>query len=94
MSMRDASAANAEMESLYADEMKLFRALVKKSEDEAVDVKRVSSLLRELLTCASPRARYVVGTKGVGLQMKMARILPDKWLDFVIAKEMGVRPKG
>jgi NAD(P)-dependent dehydrogenase (short-subunit alcohol dehydrogenase family) len=89
MAVQDSSSVSGEMESLYGKEMKLFRALVKKSEEEAVDVSKISALLENVLTCASPRTRYVVGARGLALQMKIARLLPDTWLDSAIAKELG-----
>lgn len=89
MAVQDSSQISGEMESLYGKEMKLFRALVKKSEDEAVEVSKISALLENVLTSSAPRTRYVVGAKGLSWQMKVARLLPDKWLDSVIAKELG-----
>jgi NAD(P)-dependent dehydrogenase (short-subunit alcohol dehydrogenase family) len=89
MAVQDSSSVSGEMESLYGKEMKLFRALVKKSEEEAVDVSKISALLEKVLTAGSPRTRYVVGARGLSLQMKIARLLPDTWLDSAIAKELG-----
>lgn len=89
MAVQGNSPISGEMESLYGKEMKLFRALVKKSEEEAVAVGKISALLETVLTSPSPRTRYVVGARGLSFQMKIARLLPDKWLDAVIAKELG-----
>lgn len=89
MAVQDSSSIGGELESLYGKEMKQFRALVKKSEEQAVHVNKISQLLEYALTCRSPRTRYVVGAKGLSTQMKIARLLPDSWLDALIAKELG-----
>lgn len=88
MASHEKSSLSAQMQSLYGKELGFFESLVKKSEAEAVEVRKVSKLIETALTTLRPRTRYVVGAKGLSLQMKLARLLPDKWLDSAIAKQL------
>ena len=78
-----------EIRKLYGRDLERFQAAIAKSARDAVPVSRVSDVIEKALTSARPKTRYVVGTKALGAQMAVAKLLPDQMLDSLMAKALG-----
>lgn len=74
------------MKELYGPEMLRFAELAKKSASDAVPADKVAAVILSALQAKNPRTRYVVGKAGLPAQVLMADLLPDRWLDSMIAK--------
>lgn len=91
---RDAVAAPEEesrLMELYADEFEAVKRMVQYAERVAVPPERVAEKVEHALLSSRPRTRYLVGPRGVGLQLKLERWLPDRWRDWVVRRLMGLR---
>lgn len=62
------------------------------SKRTALPVEKISGLIRRALTCRRPKARYAVPDKRLTYWI-LPRILPDRWLDRIIARIMGMERK-
>lgn len=77
------------MEELYGAAIARFTDLVAQSAKEAVPVDRVSRVILHALRARRPRTRYLVGPRGISLQIALLEWLPDRWADALIAKGFG-----
>lgn len=71
----------------YSRGLERFEAVVKQSAESALPVAAVSDAIFHALTHKRPRLRYLVGVKSISLQVFLARILPARWLDKLIARD-------
>jgi NAD(P)-dependent dehydrogenase (short-subunit alcohol dehydrogenase family) len=86
----DWSAEASEQElDLYGEAYRAFRAFSKKNEAGAVSCDAVSQAIFHALTARKPRTRYLVGTDA-RLFGTLAGILPDRAVDWVARKVMGL----
>jgi len=51
---------------------------------------RVAEAIAHALTAARPKTRYLVGWD-VRLGALLVRLLPDRWLDLLIARQRGIK---
>ncbi len=58
----------------------------------ALPVERVVQVICRALVCKRPKARYVVPDNWWKYWF-LPRLLPDRWLDKMIARMMGLQPK-
>ncbi len=76
-----------DLRDVYGRELEKFLKGAAKSARGAVPVDRVSDAIELALTAAKPKARYVVGAKGLPAAMTVAGLLPDSWVDAIVARE-------
>lgn len=69
---------------LYAKKMDRFITSAKQSAKSAVPVNDVSELVFSILQKKSPKIRYVVGNNSLKYQAKIAKLMPDAWLDKLV----------
>jgi NAD(P)-dependent dehydrogenase (short-subunit alcohol dehydrogenase family) len=62
--------------------------IIRQSEKNALDVKRVSSILHRILISKSPKTRYLIHKTPYKLKF-LSKFLPDKYLDKMIWKTLG-----
>lgn len=72
-------------ESLYGPMMNRGYRRAERSAARGVPVEEFAALLARILQTPHPRPRYLVG-KGTWLAAGMARLLPDRWLDWLLYK--------
>lgn len=77
-----------EMKQLYGREMSQFFDGVDKAAKSAVPVRMVSSTIQTALAAKKPRTRYMLGPAGTGFSMGLVGVLPDRWVDAIMAREM------
>lgn len=81
-------ALRSQVREFYDNGLEGFLASVARSAAEAVPVSQVSSVLLEALRSPSPRSRYVVGTPATRFFTRLLPLLPDRWVDSLIDKDM------
>ena len=59
---------------------------------EALPVERVTRVIHRALSCRRPRARYVIPDRWWKYWI-LPRVLPDRWLDRIIARILGMEKK-
>lgn len=72
-------------ESLYGPMMNRGYRRAERSAARGQPVEEFAALLARILQTPRPRPRYLVG-KGTWLAAGMARLLPDRWLDWLLYK--------
>jgi NAD(P)-dependent dehydrogenase (short-subunit alcohol dehydrogenase family) len=77
-----------ELEKAYGAGLASFLKSAEKSARDAVSVDRVSDAIEKALTAENPRTRYVVGAKVLPTAMAITGLLPDKWIDKIVAREL------
>jgi len=79
---------------LYGDLIDKITALSMKSEEGGVESQEVGDVIVEALTAEEPRGRYLIG-KSATIQMVLRRLLPDKWWDPLVIRQLpGGPPPG
>ncbi len=74
---------------LYGDAIRAIRKVSQQSHSRAVSPDKVVKAVLRALTARSPRTRYLVGMDA-RIQAFMRKILPDKLLDAVLLRMMGL----
>jgi len=90
-SMADAVAGKIDSESaaLYHADLESFRKAFAKVADKAIPVHHVVKAVVHALTARKPKTRYRVGVDArVGVPI--VNMLPDRWRDFLVKKELGL----
>lgn len=90
--MADALAGRLDPESvaLYQADVESFRTAFAKVADKAIPVRHVVRAVVHALTARRPKTRYRVGADArVGVPL--VRLLPDRWRDYLVRKELGLR---
>jgi NAD(P)-dependent dehydrogenase (short-subunit alcohol dehydrogenase family) len=70
---------------LYGEAIVGFRELARKTGERGIPPERVAVKIEHVLSAHRPRTRYLVGADARG-QALVARILPDRLIDWVIAR--------
>ncbi len=76
----------------YADSLKLAYASMLKTAKQGLDVERCAELLVKILLTPHPKTRYALVPKPL-LNWWIPRILPARWIDRIMAKRLGLRPR-
>ena len=79
----------AAQEELYGKTIERFRVAVKKTAARGIDPDKVAKAIAHALSASRPRTRYLVGADARG-QAFLSRLLPDRLLDRVVARVMGI----
>ena len=66
-----------------------YRQMVTKGKVEGLPVERVGTLVERVITIKNPKTRYVI-TGRKWLDFILPGILPDRWLDKLFAKFLGI----
>ncbi|MBB5031579.1 SDR family oxidoreductase [Prosthecobacter vanneervenii] len=78
-----------ECEKLYAAPISALRKMVEKIPSSAIPPERVAGAVAHALESRRPRTRYPVGLDSIAGSL-LVRIIPDRWLDWIIRKVMGL----
>jgi NAD(P)-dependent dehydrogenase (short-subunit alcohol dehydrogenase family) len=81
--------APAAQEELYGKTIERFRVAVKKTAARGIEPDKVARTIALALSASRPRTRYLVGLDARG-QALLSRLLPDRLLDRIIARVMGI----
>jgi NAD(P)-dependent dehydrogenase (short-subunit alcohol dehydrogenase family) len=84
-----AARAPAAQEQLYGEKIESFRGAVRRTAERGIPPEKVAGAVQHALTARRPRTRYLVGTDARG-QALLARLLPDRVMDRVVARAMGI----
>ncbi len=76
----------------YAHSLKLAHASMLKTAREGLAVERCADLLVEILLASHPTTRYALVPKPI-LSWWIPRLLPVRWIDWIIAKRLGLKPR-
>ena len=74
---------------LYGDAMRAVQAAALRKGEETIPASRVVQAVVHALTAARPKTRYLVG-RGAHIQALLKKILPDRLLDRLIMKQLGL----
>jgi NAD(P)-dependent dehydrogenase (short-subunit alcohol dehydrogenase family) len=75
---------------LYDPAVAAMRQAAEKTARDAIPPSAVAKAVVHALTADKPRTRYVVGTDA-RIQAVVARVVPDRMKDWLVAREMGIR---
>lgn len=81
--------APATQEALYGEQIERFRGAVRRTADRGIAPDKVARAIEHALTARRPRTRYLVGADARG-QALLARLLPDRVMDRIVARAMGL----
>jgi len=79
----------ASQEALYGKTIERFRGAVRRTAERGIAPDKVAKAIEHALAASRPRTRYLVGADARG-QALAKRLLPDRALDRVIARAMGL----
>ncbi len=74
---------------LYGDAIAAYREVARKTGARGIPPEKVAAKIAHALTARRPRTRYLVGADARG-QAFAARVLPDRLLDWVVARATGM----
>ncbi|HSR94839.1 MAG TPA: SDR family oxidoreductase [Solirubrobacterales bacterium] len=74
---------------LYGKAIETYREVARKTGARGIPAERVAAKIEHALAARRPRTRYLVGADAHG-QAFVARILPDRLLDWLVARATGV----
>jgi NAD(P)-dependent dehydrogenase (short-subunit alcohol dehydrogenase family) len=74
---------------LYGEAIDAYRDVARKTGARGIPPERVAKKIERALTARRPRTRYLVGADARG-QAFAARVLPDRLLDWVVARATGM----
>jgi NAD(P)-dependent dehydrogenase (short-subunit alcohol dehydrogenase family) len=74
---------------LYGETIDAYRRLARKTGARGIPPEKVAARIERVLTTRRPRTRYLVGADAKG-QALLARLLPDRLLDWVISRVAGL----
>jgi NAD(P)-dependent dehydrogenase (short-subunit alcohol dehydrogenase family) len=83
----------AEQRARYGDLTEAVRARAAQSERVGIDPAEVAAVIAGAIDARRPRARYLVG-RDAKLMARMARVLPDRAMDWLIARSLGLGGPG
>ena len=75
---------------LYDPAVAAMRQATQKTARDAIPPSAVAKAVVHALTADKPKTRYVVGTDA-RIQAVVARVVPDRMRDWLVAREMGIR---
>jgi NAD(P)-dependent dehydrogenase (short-subunit alcohol dehydrogenase family) len=75
---------------LYGPALRAVRDATEREAAKGASTEVVVKAVVHALTARRPRSRYVVGNQS-GLQISLARALPDRWRDTLIARHLGLK---
>jgi len=75
---------------LYDPAVAAMRQATEKTARDAIPPSAVAKAVVHALTADKPRTRYVVGTDA-RIQALVARVVPDRMKDWLVARELGIR---
>lgn len=84
-----AERAPASQEALYGRKIESFRKAVRRTAERGISPDKVAAAIRHALTARRPRTRYLVGADARG-QAFLASIAPDRLMDRIVARAMGL----
>jgi NAD(P)-dependent dehydrogenase (short-subunit alcohol dehydrogenase family) len=84
-----AARAPAAQKELYGEKIESFRGAVRRTAERGIPPAKVADAIHHALTARRPRTRYLVGADARG-QALLARLLPDRVMDRVVARAMGI----
>jgi NAD(P)-dependent dehydrogenase (short-subunit alcohol dehydrogenase family) len=84
-----AARAPAAQEELYGEKIESFRRAVRRTAARGIPPQKVANAVQHALTAHRPRTRYLVGADARG-QALLSRILPDRVMDRIVARAMGI----
>jgi len=79
----------AAQEALYGETIERFRGAVRRTAERGIAPDKVAKAIERALAASRPRTRYLVGADARG-QALAKKLLPDRALDRVIARAMGL----
>jgi NAD(P)-dependent dehydrogenase (short-subunit alcohol dehydrogenase family) len=79
----------AAQEALYGKRIERFRGAVRRTAERGIAPDKVAKAIEHALSGSRPRTRYLVGADARG-QALAKKLLPDRALDRVIARAMGL----
>lgn len=79
--------APAAQETLYGEKIERFRGAVRRTAERGIAPVKVANAIEHALTARHPRTRYLVGADARG-QALLARLLPDRLMDRLVARAM------
>lgn len=74
---------------LYGRRIEVLRKVARKTGERGIPAEKVAERLERALTASRPRTRYLVGADA-HVQALLARLLPDRALDWLIARLSGM----
>jgi len=74
---------------LYGKAIETYRKVAKKTGERGIPPEKVAAKIEHALTARRPRTRYLVGADAHG-QALAAKLLPDRLLDWVVARATGM----
>ncbi len=77
-----------DLEEVYGKDLEAVELDVERTSRGAAPVDRVARVILAALTARVPRTRYVVGARGLALQMRIVGWLPDRWLDALMDRNL------
>jgi NAD(P)-dependent dehydrogenase (short-subunit alcohol dehydrogenase family) len=83
------SGASDEQRALYGKSIATYREVGKRTGARGIPAAKVAVKIEHALSARRPRTRYLVGADARG-QALVARILPDRLLDWLIARATGL----
>jgi NAD(P)-dependent dehydrogenase (short-subunit alcohol dehydrogenase family) len=78
-----------EQRALYSRQYEAMRAAAKQAADAGIPALDVARIVEHALTAPHPRTRYLIG-KQVKLRARVAKYVPDRMRDRLIAKKLGL----
>ena len=81
--------APPEAEAVYGKVIAAIRAQAAKATADAIPPDEVAKVVEHALTADKPRTRYPVG-RDAKMRIRVARLLPDKVFDALIARALGI----
>ena len=87
---RKSAAGSRYEDTAYRDVFARMSDYVAESEASALPVERVSDAVMTALTARRPRTRYVV-VRNPLVNWILPRVLPDRLIDWVVARQLGLR---
>jgi NAD(P)-dependent dehydrogenase (short-subunit alcohol dehydrogenase family) len=80
---------SSEAAEVYGPTMDAVRRSAENMAENAAPVEKVTRVVLHALTSSNPKTRYLVG-KDARLAARLARFLPDRWLDRLLLQRLGV----
>ncbi len=74
---------------LYGEAMEAYREVARKTGERGIPPEKVAARIEHALSARRPRVRYLVGADARG-QALASRILPDRLVDWVVARATGM----
>jgi NAD(P)-dependent dehydrogenase (short-subunit alcohol dehydrogenase family) len=74
---------------LYGEAIETYREVARKTGARGIPPEKVATKIEHALSARRPRSRYLVGVDARG-QALAARVLPDRLLDWVVARATGM----